>query len=98
MVVVLVGALNVSSVSTFNRGEIPSGRAQLWVEDAPARVARGAEIGRFNLGSTVVVVFGPNAVRWDPRLTDGTSVAVGQALGFIGSNAAARTRATGRDL
>jgi phosphatidylserine decarboxylase len=91
MVVVLVGALNVSSVSTFNRGELPSGSPQHWVEDEPARVARGGEIGRFNLGSTVVIVFGPNVVRWDGLLADGTTVLMGEALGRVDSNAATRT-------
>jgi phosphatidylserine decarboxylase len=91
MVVVLVGALNVSSVSTFNRGEIPSGPPQHWLEDASARVARGEEIGRFNLGSTVIVVFGPNAVRWDPGLRDGATVLMGQRLGRVEPGAAART-------
>ena len=81
MVVALVGALNVSSVSTFNRGEIASGVPRLWEETAPPRVARGAEIGRFNLGSTVVVLFARGAVRWDPRLTTGMSLAMGAALG-----------------
>jgi phosphatidylserine decarboxylase len=81
MVVVLVGALNVSSISTFNRGEIPSGVPQLWDEPAPLRVARGAEIGRFNLGSTVVVLFARGAVRWDSRLTTGMSLAMGAVLG-----------------
>src|SRR6185436_8563368 len=47
MVVVLIGALNVSSISTFSRGEIASGVAQLWDEPTPLRVARGSEIGRF---------------------------------------------------
>jgi phosphatidylserine decarboxylase len=81
MVVVLVGALNVSSISTFNRGEIASGVPQRWDEPAPVRVARGAEIGRFNLGSTVVVLFARGAVRWDARLTTGMPVAMGAALG-----------------
>ena len=81
MVVVLVGALNVSSISTFNRGEIESGTPQLWEEPASLRVARGAEIGRFNLGSTVVVLFARGAVRWDSRLTTGMPLAMGAALG-----------------
>jgi phosphatidylserine decarboxylase len=81
MVVVLVGALNVSSISTFAQGEIASGVPQLWEESAPLRVARGAELGRFNLGSTVVVLFARGAVRWDSRLTTGMSLAMGEALG-----------------
>ncbi|HUO67343.1 MAG TPA: archaetidylserine decarboxylase [Gammaproteobacteria bacterium] len=81
MVVVLVGALNVSSISTFAQGEIASGVPQLWDEPAPLRVARGAEIGRFNLGSTVIVLFARGAVRWDSRLATGMSLAMGSALG-----------------
>jgi phosphatidylserine decarboxylase len=88
MVVVLVGALNVSSVSTFNRGEIASGAARQWREDPPVPVERGAEIGRFNLGSTVIVLFAPGAVRWDPRLADGVTVAMGMQLGRIDDRAA----------
>ena len=58
MAVVLVGALNVSSISTFAHGEIASGSPRLMVERPPRAVARGAEIGRFNMGSTVVVLLG----------------------------------------
>jgi phosphatidylserine decarboxylase len=83
MVVVLVGALNVSSISTFNRGEIASGAPQRWEENPPVSVERGAEIGRFNLGSTVVVLFPPGAVRWDARLADGMPIAVGAPLGRL---------------
>jgi phosphatidylserine decarboxylase len=90
MVVVLVGALNVSSVSTFNRGEIASGAPRTWVEDARPTVARGAEIGRFNLGSTVVVAFPPGAVRWSERLATGAEVAMGSELGRV--ERAARSR------
>jgi phosphatidylserine decarboxylase len=81
LVVVLGGALNVSSISTFSRGEIASGAPREWREAAPMRVARGAEIGRFNLGSTVIVLFARGAVRFEPHLTDGMSLAVGTALG-----------------
>jgi phosphatidylserine decarboxylase len=81
MVVVFVGALNVSSISTFARGEIPSGAAQQWLEQQPRPVGRGAEIGRFNMGSTVVVLFGSSAVRFAPGVADGLVVRMGQALG-----------------
>ena len=89
MVVVLVGALNVSSISTFARGEITSGAPRHWEEQAPLRVERGQEIGRFNLGSTVIVLFARGAVRWDTRLASDMTVAMGAALG----RAAADTRA-----
>jgi phosphatidylserine decarboxylase len=92
MVVVLVGALNVSSISTFARGEIASGTPRHWEERTPLRVERGAEIGRFNLGSTVIVLFARGAVSWDARLTAGMTVAMGESLGRVVAHARAVTR------
>jgi phosphatidylserine decarboxylase len=81
MIVVLVGALNVSSISTFAHGEIVSGAARHWLEQPAGPVARGAEIGRFNMGSTVVVLLGSDRFRFSPGLADGLAVRMGQALG-----------------
>jgi len=92
MAVVLVGALNVSSISTISRGEIASGAPQHWEERAPLPVERGAEIGRFNLGSTVIVLFGRGAVQWDSRLTSGSGIAMGAALGRAAAGARAASR------
>jgi phosphatidylserine decarboxylase len=81
MIVVLVGALNVSSISTFAHGEIASGAARQWLEQPPVPVARGAEIGRFNMGSTVVVLLGSARFRFAAGLADGLPVRMGQGLG-----------------
>ena len=81
MVVVLVGALNVSSISTFAHGEIASGAPREWREPEPRAVAQGAEIGRFNMGSTVVVLLGTNAFSFAAEACDGLAVRMGQALG-----------------
>jgi phosphatidylserine decarboxylase len=81
MVVVLVGALNVSSISTFAQGEIASGAPREWHEPQPRAVARGAEVGRFNMGSTVVVLLGTGAFSFAPAARDGLAVRMGQALG-----------------
>ena len=83
MIVVLVGALNVSSISTFAHGEIASGAAQEWLERSPRAVARGAEIGRFNMGSTVVVLLGSEKLGFASDATDGLAVRMGQALGTL---------------
>ena len=81
MIVVLVGALNVSSISTFAHGEIASGAARQWPEQPPLPVARGGEIGRFNMGSTVVVLLGSARFGFAQGLADGAHVRMGQALG-----------------
>jgi phosphatidylserine decarboxylase len=85
MAVVLVGALNVSSISTFAHGEIASGAPREWRELTPRPVARGAEIGRFNMGSTVVVLLATGAFGFAAGARDGLAVRMGQALGTFAS-------------
>lgn len=80
--VVLVGALNVGSMSTAWAGDItPARRRQVWVlPHTPRRLKKGAELGRFNMGSTVILLFEPNRVRLEPWLAAGRRVHVGEAI------------------
>lgn len=87
MAVVMVGAINVGSIETVWAGEItpPRGK-QIIATRYPQQGAqsttldRGAELGRFNLGSTVIVLFGPGRVRWSKTLTPQQPVLLGQSL------------------
>jgi phosphatidylserine decarboxylase len=81
--IVLVGALNVSSISITARGEVPSGSAHSWRAPEPVPLAKGAELGRFNLGSTVIALFPRGAIRWDERPARGDRVLVGVRIGRI---------------
>jgi phosphatidylserine decarboxylase len=81
--VVLVGALNVSSISVAGRGEVPSGPAHVWQAPEPLRLSKGAELGRFNLGSTVIALFPRGAIRWDERLARGDRLRMGARVGRI---------------
>ena len=81
MVVVLVGALIVASIETVWDGSIsPYRERRERQHDIP--FARGAEIGRFLLGSTVILLLPPDTVRVS-SLTPGQSVRVGSVLGDI---------------
>jgi phosphatidylserine decarboxylase len=84
LVVVLVGALNVSSISTVAHGEIASGAPREWRETQPPSFPQGDEIGRFNMGSTVIVLTGARAT-WRPDATLGAAVRVGEALADVGA-------------
>jgi phosphatidylserine decarboxylase len=42
---------------------------------------KGAELGRFNMGSTVILLFEANRARWHPLLRAGSVVQFGQAIG-----------------
>lgn len=69
-IIVLVGALFVGSMATVWHGDVAprrSGRvAALPVDPSAAPLARGAELGRFNMGSTVIVLLPAGAGRWEP--------------------------------
>lgn len=82
-VVVMIGALNVASLSTAISGEIESGAPRVFEPAGPPALGRGAELGRFNLGSTVVLLFAAGRAEWLPSLEPGQRVRVGQALGHL---------------
>jgi phosphatidylserine decarboxylase len=83
--VVLVGALNVGSMATVWAGDITPA-ARRTIAHIPGRdtvLDKGAELGRFNMGSTVIVLFQPGCARWRPALAAGVSVRVGECLGEL---------------
>lgn len=87
MAVVLVGALNVGSMETVWAGEVapgPDRQAAVWRYPAEGpgsvRLERGAELGRFNMGSTVIVVLPEKGPRFAPEIAAGCHVRMGQLL------------------
>ncbi|MBS1221004.1 MAG: phosphatidylserine decarboxylase [Proteobacteria bacterium] len=90
MALVLVGAINVASIETVWAGAItpPLGKTiRNWSYppngDGAVRLDKGAEMGRFNMGSTVIVLFGQEAVRWEQEIQPGATVRMGQRLGKV---------------
>jgi phosphatidylserine decarboxylase len=87
MAVVLVGALFVGSMSLAWTG-IVRPRTRRAVTELPARdpiiaLDRSAELGCFNMGSTVVVLFGPSGPTLAPGLVPGSEVRVGARLATL---------------
>ncbi len=81
--VVLVGALNVGSMATVWAGDITPAARRV-VTHVPARetvLAKGAELGRFNMGSTVIVLLEARRAAWRPTLRAGAAVRLGESLG-----------------
>ncbi|TGD73085.1 phosphatidylserine decarboxylase [Mangrovimicrobium sediminis] len=88
MAMVLVGAMIVAGIETVWAGQVAPPPALPTTRDyrhspAPVRLARGEEMGRFMLGSTVILVFGRNALDWLPECTAGASLRQGEALAAI---------------
>jgi phosphatidylserine decarboxylase len=83
---VLVGALFVGSMATVWHGEVTPRRPHRHTElpldggRAGLTLPRGAEVGRFNMGSTVILLLPPGSAEWGATLVTGSTVRVGQAL------------------
>lgn len=81
----MVGALFVGSMETVWAGQITPpherGEPSFYQSMKPVTLARGDEMGRFNMGSTVILLLSPGAIDWDPALQPGQAVRMGQSLG-----------------
>ncbi len=88
--IILVGALNVGSMATVWHGDVTPRRyrdtvTRLPVTDelSPLTLAKGAELGRFNMGSTVILLLPPGAARWSDHLVAGQTLRMGERIGTL---------------
>lgn len=86
--VILVGALHVGSIETVHCGEVnPPPRRRKQPEIIAAGVGRsfdkGEELGRFNMGSTVVLLFERGRVHWDAALQPNATVQLGRPIARV---------------
>jgi phosphatidylserine decarboxylase len=82
-VLVLVGATIVGSMAPVWHGVVNPprpGRVREWRYGDEVRLQAGDEMGRFLLGSTVVLLFPPGPLRFNPAWAPAGSVRVGQAM------------------
>jgi phosphatidylserine decarboxylase len=86
MAVVLVGAMVVASIETTWAGLVTPPKRELKTfgydeaARAPIQLEKGEELGRFKLGSTAIVLFGPDQIRWADSAWPGSPVRMGQLL------------------
>lgn len=89
LAVVLVGAIFVGGIETVWQGPVtpPRGRRlqPLPLPTPAPTLARGAELGRFNMGSTVILLLPRGSVAWLPQQSRGLPVRMGTALGLLTS-------------
>jgi phosphatidylserine decarboxylase len=89
--IILVGALNVGSMATVWHGDVTPRRYRevtaLPVTDvlAPVHLAKGDEMARFNMGSTVILLFPPGAADWSATLAAGKVLRMGERIGTLHS-------------
>mgnify|MGYP005840717417 CR=1 FL=1 len=88
MAMVLVGAMIVGSMETTWAGMVAPDSGGVSTSDyghleKPIEFAKGEEMGRFRLGSTVVMVMPKGAVSWNADQIAGKTVRMGEALGLL---------------
>lgn len=86
MALILVGALFVGSMETVWAGTVtPSKFSQIehWHYENGPVLERGIEMGRFNMGSTVIVLLDANRLQWLSELKPLNQVLMGQALAHL---------------
>ena len=85
---VLVGATIVGSMATVWHGVVNPprpGTLRDWrYDDQDIRLEQGAEMGRFLLGSTVVLLFPPGPLQFNPTWAPGGAVRLGQLMAARG--------------
>ncbi len=85
MAMVLVGAMIVASIETVWAGTVAPGPQPVAVDyrgGQPAiNLEKGEEMGRFKLGSTVILLFGPGVMQWREQLDGLTPVRMGESIG-----------------
>jgi phosphatidylserine decarboxylase len=87
--IVLVGALNVGSMATVWHGDVSPRKYRdvtpLPVHGvlAPTELPKGAEMARFNMGSTIILLMPPGTSTWASTLTAGRTVRLGERIGQL---------------
>lgn len=83
MAVIMVGAMIVAGISTVWAGNVTPNKDKAIksyiYNDVTLR--RGEEMGCFSMGSTVILLFEPNRMHWEPSLNLNQSVKYGQKIG-----------------
>ncbi len=86
MALVLVGAMNVAAIETVWDGLVtPPQNSSITTKtyhDQSVHLERGEEMGRFNMGSTIIVLL-ENPAAWRVDMQAGDAVRMGQFLGQI---------------
>jgi len=87
MAMVMVGAIFVSSIETVWHGEVtPPRHNQIrhWnYLHKSLNFKKNDEMARFNMGSTIVLLYGKNKVTWAENLVAGNTVSHGQVIGHL---------------
>ncbi|MBI3771487.1 MAG: phosphatidylserine decarboxylase [Gammaproteobacteria bacterium] len=87
MAMIPIGAIFVAGIETVWSGNYGDRMLRDFehrrFDDQAPTLEKGAEMGRFNMGSTVILLFGPGKAQWNPDLKTGQTTRMGEAIAQI---------------
>jgi phosphatidylserine decarboxylase len=83
MAVIMVGAMIVGNIKTVWPLESHPTRVIKKFYENMVRLDKGAELGYFKLGSTVIVLFPKNMLEWSMGMRENSRVQVGKMMGMV---------------
>lgn len=87
MAVILVGAMIVAGIETVWAGQVappPRTITTTRYDQTPSvKLGKGDELGRFKLGSTVILLFEKDACDWSEELIEGRPTRMGEEIGIF---------------
>jgi phosphatidylserine decarboxylase len=88
MAMILVGAMIVAGIETVWAGQVAPPprmitRTDYRIAKEHPRFKKGDEMGRFKLGSTVILLFTKDAMQWAETLEANSAVKMGEAMGNV---------------
>lgn len=83
MALILVGALIVASIHTTWAGAVKGQSMQTWqyTDETALLLQQGQQMGHFQLGSTIIMLFAKDKIAWLDSLFENTPVKLGQNIG-----------------
>ncbi|OGT55524.1 MAG: phosphatidylserine decarboxylase [Gammaproteobacteria bacterium RIFCSPHIGHO2_12_FULL_42_10] len=81
MAIILIGAMIVGNIKTvWTDSPIKGGQIKIENFTNGIKLAKGDELGYFQLGSTVILLFAKNAMRWDEKMTVNSPIKMGERI------------------
>jgi phosphatidylserine decarboxylase len=87
MAMVMVGALNVGSMETIWAGQITPAKDRIindtQYSESDVQLQQGQEMGRFNMGSTVILLFPKDVMQWSDEMMADKVIVMGESIGGV---------------